>query len=216
MPSEMDDIINEALDQVAVPTIHSEFLRSRGRPAQPALFNELVQEIGDITPEHVEAIARHIETNGVLGVQGIDPKTMRHTHHRLAQLLAGGMDEVRAARLCNYNRMTVSHLKSSPAFQELLAYYSGVVEEEFRDFVRTAADLSMDFLQHLQETLDEDPKKFTPQLALEAIRTLADRSGNAPVSKSISVNVNTDMADRLARARERGRQLGGTDGAPPS
>lgn len=166
----------------------------------------LIYSFGPLDSSHVKIAEDHLASGKELGVKNPDLKSIRHTHHRLAQLLAGGMDETRAARLCNYNPQRVSQLKGDPSFQELLAYYSSIVEEEFTDFIRTAADLSLDFLGLLQQQLDETPEKFTPSVALEAIRTLADRTGHAPVQKSQNVNVNVNLGDRLRLARERATQ----------
>lgn len=203
MPSELDDFMNEVLDTVPVHPAVQMFANSKRRPAIP--IGDLITSYTDITPEHVDAIAKHIESGETLGVRAPSLKAIRHTHHRLAQLLAGGMDETRAGRLCNFDPTRVSVLKADPAFAELLAYYSEQVEDEFVEFVVAAKELSMDFLQHVQQQLDEAPEKFTPQLALEAIRTLADRSGNAPVSKSIAVNINQGMGDKLEAARQRAK-----------
>lgn len=168
--------------------------------------NAVVDAFGPTAPldaEDVAAAREYVETSGVMGVNMPDLKAMRNTHHRLAQLLAAGMDEIKAGRLCGYAHSRVSVLKADPAFAELLAYYSNQVKIEFQDFVTAASELSMDFLEHLQETLSEHPEKFTPNMTLEAIRTLADRSGNAPVAKSINVSVNTDLGNRMAAARAR-------------
>lgn len=156
-----------------------------------------------LTAEDVAVAKAHVESGAVIGVVNPDLKALRNTHHRLAQLLAMGMDEVKAGVLCNYTASRVSILKSDPAFSELLAYYKSEVDAEFADFVTTAKELSLDFLGLLQQQLDETPEKFTPGMALEAIRTLADRSGNAPVARSVNVSVNTNLGERMAAARQR-------------
>lgn len=172
-------------------------------PRIPIRIEELVTEHGDLTAEHAEAAARQVESPKPLGV-GMNPlKAIRHTHHRLAQLLAVGVDETVAAKLCNYGLSRVSILKSDPAFVELLAYYAGNVEDKWGDFVSTAANLSMDMLQELQARLDESPGEFTPSSLMEAIKLLADRSGHAPVQKSLNVNIHAGLGDRIRTARER-------------
>ena len=186
------------------------FASSR-RPRTPAAA--LIQGVRSLTADDVEATARHVESGASLGVKTPNLRAIRHTHHRLAQLLAAGMDEVQAARLCNYGVGRVSILKNDPSFRELLAYYATNVAEEFTDFIRTAADLSMDMLSRLQEQLDEEPEKFTPDVLLRAISTLADRSGNAPTQKNINVNVNTDVAARLRAAESRLRTITPADAA---
>ena len=173
---------------------------------------QLVLETGPLTAEHIAIAQAHVESGAAIGVVNSELKAIRHTHHRLAQCLAGGMDETVAARLCNYSPSRVSILKSDPAFAELLAFYSGKVEEEFTDFVRVASGLGMDTLQELQKRLDEQPETFTNGHLMEMVKLTADRTGHAPVQKSVNVNVNADVGQRLNQARERlamARAIGG-------
>lgn len=163
----------------------------------------LIEAWGELTEDHALAVQAHVESEKVLGVKTPDIKSIRNTHHRLAQLLAVGVDETVAAKLCNYSINRVSVLKSDPAFAELLAYYGKNVEEQWGDFVGTAANLSMDVLQEMQRRLDETPEAFSVNQLNEMLKTLADRSGNAPVQKSQSVNVNIDMGTKLRESRER-------------
>ncbi len=187
-----------------------------GLTAWPANFNgkrpvtvrveNVVESYASLTAEDVRDITDHLESGTTLGVRAPPLSAIRHTHHRLAQLLSMGMDETKAAKLCNYTYGYVSVLKADPAFQELLAYYTKGVDEEFADFVSAASDLSLDMMGRLREVLETSPEKLSPTHLMEAIKLLADRSGHAPVAKSINLNVNADMAQRLNAARSR-RQL---------
>jgi len=174
----------------------------RSRPVRVRV-EDLVIDTGPLTEQHVAIAQQHEDTGGRLG-SGDEShytlKAIRHTHHRLAQYLAGGLDENKAAVLCNYTPQRVSALKQVPAFAELLAYYQRTSEVEWTDFVSAAADLSTDMLHRLQEILDESPEKL-----------LRDYSGNAPVAKSLNVNINQGLGDRLRAARERAQaRLTGT------
>lgn len=195
----MSDVITaDSLDDLQFPT------QWTAKANRRVPLQEMVLDWGPLGPEHLEQLRQY---GGVLmGVHAPSLKSIRHTHHRLAQYLAMGMDETRAARLCNYNQQAVSRLKSDPAFAELLTYYAKGVQEEFADFVSTAADLSLDLMGRLREILEDEPEKLTPAMTLEAIKVLADRSGNAPVTKSQNVNVNLNLGDRLRAAREREAQ----------
>lgn len=161
--------------------------------------------------KHVEAIRTYVETGASLNVRAPEVKNIRLTHHRLAQLLASGMKDNQAALLCGFTPNRVSILRQSPAFQEILAHYATEVDVKFREWAESAADLSSDFLQHLQQQLDESPEKFTPTVTLEAIRTLADRTGNGPQTKNLNVNINTDIAGRMERAKRRLAERNTTD-----
>lgn len=202
--SDLDLTITDEDLELTMPTA---FLRGR-KTAVVGVFGES----GPLDADDVRAAAEHVESGGNLGVVAQDLKAIRNTHHRLAQLLAMGMDETKAAVLCNYSVTRVSILKNDPAFAELLNYYAGQVEVEWADFVSTAKELSVDFLGHLQQQLDESPEKFTPSLTLEAIKTLADRSGNAPVARAVNVSVQTNLGDRMAAAEARMRERQLNDG----
>lgn len=199
-----DHISPPALAQSAVDALLDsmpmDFAR-KGRPTLP--IEELVLSHGPITAEDIQVARAHVASGQPIGVANPTLKAIRNTHHRLAQLLAAGMDETPAGRLCNYSPSRVSVLKTSPAFQELLSYYADKVEQEFVEFAHAAGELSKDFLGELQRRLDETPEAFTPTTLMEAIRTLADRSGNAPVQRSFNVNTNVDLGARLAAARAR-------------
>lgn len=196
------DLTLAAVESMMDTQFPAGFARGR-RSTTPA--DQLITESGDLTQTHVDSAVAHIESGEKLGVVNPPLKALRNTHHRLAQLLAAGMDETRAGRLCNYTGSTVSILKATPAFADLVDYYRRNIEAEFADFVTAAKELSMDMLGKLQEDLDAHPERFTPQVTLEAIKVLADRTGHAPVQKSVVVNVNANAADRLARARARVR-----------
>lgn len=183
-----------------------DFSSSRGKPKLDE--SALVIASGELTDEHLQAVATHQASGDTLGSTASPLKALRHTHHRLAQLLAVGTDETVAAKLCNYSVSRVSILKSDPAFQELLAYYAGGVQDQWADFVATAAGLNMDFLQELQRRLDENPEQFSAASLMDAVKLLADRTGHAPVTKSVSVNVNADVGSKLEAARRRLQQLG--------
>lgn len=190
------------------------YLDGKGRRQVP--LHEVIIECGPLTEEHVAAAQALIESGDPIGVQTPTIKSIRHTHHRLAQLLAGGMDEIQAAALCNYTLSRVSILKSDPAFKELLAWYSSRVDAEFADFITAASGLGLDALQELQLRLDEKPETFTNQALLELVKTTADRSGNAPIARTHNVNVNIGMGDRIRAARLRAEEAQRAQLLPPA
>ena len=198
---EADALLEQA--SAATPSWPARFV-GQSRPS--VRIADVVLEYGPLDASHAIDAADHIDSGAVLGIKQQPISAIRHTHHRLAQLLAGGMDETSAERLCNYSAGRASVLKNDPAFANLLRHYSGVVDDQFTDFVSAASDLSLDMLGRLREVLEDSPEKLSPTHLMEAIKLLADRSGHAPVNKSVNLNVNTDMAQRLNAARSR-RQL---------
>lgn len=183
----------------------SSFLSRTGR--QQVGINDVVTEWGPLTAEHAQLAEAHAASGNVIGVASPNVKALRHTHHRLAQLLAGGMDETVAAKLCNYTVNRVSILKSDPAFAELLAHYASTKDEAFADFVDAAAALNLDMMGKLQQILDEEPERLSPTHIMDAIKLLSDRTGHAPVTKTQNVNVHLNLGDKLRLARERANEM---------
>jgi hypothetical protein len=199
---EADALLEQAVG--ASPSWPAKFAQGGSRPA--VRISDVVLEYGPLDATHAIDAADHIDSGAVLGIKQQPLQSIRHVHHRLAQLLAGGMSTYQAALLCNYTINRVEVLKGDPAFQNLMAHYQGVVQDQFGDFVTAASDLSLDMMSRLREILEDAPEKLSPTHLMEAIKLLADRSGHAPVNKSVNLNVNTDMAQRLNAARSR-RQL---------
>jgi hypothetical protein len=160
----------------------------------------LAESIRSLTPRDLAAPAT--ATPAVQPISSI--KTLRATHHRLAQLLAAGANPIIAGRLCGFSPDKVRfYVDNDPAFQELLLHYANNEEEVWTDFHRLADDLNFDMLARLRELLDEQPDRFSPSVLLEAIKTLSDRTGRAPVNRNLTLNANVDLSDRMAAARAR-------------
>lgn len=130
-------------------------------------------------------------------------ESIRARHHRVAQLLASGLKPITVARLVGYTPGFIHNLQASPAFQELLAHYAAEVHDQFTDFVQSASEFSQEVLDELRTRLQDNPTQFSVNQLLESMKATADRSGNAPVAKSVNLNVNTDLGTKLAEARKR-------------
>lgn len=190
-------------DTVMTRTLPAGFASVRRRVVP---VEELVTDSGPLTDEMLEAAANWLESGENIGYDDarFDLKSIRHRHHRLAQLLITGTSPELAAQLCNYNIGSVYLLQKDPAFIELMSYYSARREEEFDEFNSVAASLSVSMVHRLGELLDTQPEKLSPTILLDAIRTLADRSGHAPVSRNITAQVDArDIGSRLSSAQRR-------------
>lgn len=195
-PSLEDELMDELFTEV--------FPEGLPRP-QPVASSAILSSF-PLEVSHLQILAAHADSGQTLndnggGVQRL--KSIRHTHHKLAQLLAAGMDETRAAYLCNYTPSTVSILKSDPGFAELLAYYGAQKIEEWKDAVGLMADLHIDVLQEIRERLEENPGAFNAEQLTKLHVSLADRSGNGPTS-NVNANVTTVSltAEDLRRAKQ--------------
>lgn len=191
-----DDIDAIEAEMALLP---SSYARGRGHTSS---LETLITDIRPINGQDVEAALAHEASGQRLPAYNI--KRVRLTHHRMAQLLAGGMNAVRVSRCCGIDPQRLSFLLNhDPAFIELVAHYKANVDDEFQDFVTAASELSNDMLDELRHRLETEPEKIGAATLLEGIRTLADRSGNSPVAKNVNININEGLADRMRRGRER-------------
>lgn len=129
-------------------------------------------------------------------------KKLRQRHHELARLLAQGTPEGEAAKATGYTLARVSVMKGDPAFQELMVFYGGVVDEAYRDLHDQLAAVAGDAVDELQERLDTEPESFTIPDLLKVATMGADRTGFGPKTTQ-EVDVRVGIADRMVQARQR-------------
>lgn len=134
---------------------------------------------------------------------GTSIKRLRDSHHRIARLLAEGHRPSEVSRITGYSLSRVYVLNTDPMFKELVSHYQEVAGEEFRDMQERMANLGQDAVQELHFRLEEDPDKMSNEFLADLVKTIADRTGHAPVSKSVSISGGMDLADRLAKADAR-------------
>jgi hypothetical protein len=138
--------------------------------------------------------------------RGIKPpiiKKLRDSHHSLARSLAAGMRPAEASMVTGYSLSRISILQADPTFQELLAFYRENTDAIYTDVHERMSTLSMEALEELRERLHDTPEQLSPMSLLEIVKTLSDRTGHGPSSKSTVLSVNVDLAGRLERARAR-------------
>jgi hypothetical protein len=138
------------------------------------------------------------------GVQSKPIAKLRDSHHALARALSAGMKPGEASLITGYSLSRISVLQGDPSFKELLEFYRGHQDTAYANLHDRMATLSMDALEELRERLDDHPEEFTPGALLEMVKTLADRTGFAPTTKSLNMNVDLNsFADKLQAARKR-------------
>jgi len=82
-------------------------------------------------------------------------KSIRHSHHRLAQLIAEGKPGTEIALATGYSQAYISTLQGDPAFEELIAYYAEQRKEIFVDAQQRLKALGLDATEKLHERLDD-------------------------------------------------------------
>jgi hypothetical protein len=137
------------------------------------------------------------------GVQSKPIAKLRDRHHALARCLAQGMTNAEASAVTGYDPSRISILKADPTFQELVAQYTSIEDGLLADFTDRATNLSLSAMNEIADRLEDAPEEFSIPTLLEIVKTTADRTGHAPISKNVNVNVSAGMGDRLAAARKR-------------
>jgi hypothetical protein len=140
--------------------------------------------------------------------RGVKPqavKRLRDRHHALARCLAQGMSPAEASAVTGYDVSRISILRSDPSFQELMKHYATVRDSAFAEFQDRAATVANMALGIIAEKLEDEDVSLGQ--ALQIAKDLGDRTGNAPVQKTVQTNVNISLGDRLAAARKRVQQL---------
>lgn len=141
------------------------------------------------------------------GITAPGRKAMRERHHALARCLANGMSPAEASAVTGYGLSTISILKADESFQELLAHYGEQKDSAFADFQTRAQAAALTAVDIITERLEDAPEEVSLGQALEVVKTLADRSGHAPIARVQQTNVNVDLGTRLDAARRRLQNL---------
>jgi hypothetical protein len=142
--------------------------------------------------------------------RGVKPTAitqLRERHHALARCLAGGMSNSEASVITGYDPSRISILKSDPLFKALIEDYRTMSAGITADFVERTNILALTAVNRMQEAMEDEANPPSLSQALEVAKYAADRTGNAPTTKTQNVNVNVNLGDRLRAARERANAL---------
>lgn len=128
---------------------------------------------------------------------------IRERHHAVARLLAQGTGPGEVAAITGFSASRISILQADPTFAELVAFYRQNVNAIYADLHGRMATLSLDVADEIHTRLETEPEAISTPLLIDILKTTADRTGFAPVSRSVNMNVNVDLASRLSMARQR-------------
>lgn len=133
-------------------------------------------------------------------------KSIRDSHHRIAQLLAQGEKQVEVARLTGFAAGRIYELRMDPAFQELLEYYRAEQRKTWIDTQERMAMLGNDAIVEMHQRLLDTPEAIKVSDVLEIAKFAMDRTGFGPTSKvqSTHVHVGADTIADLKRAAQEG------------
>lgn len=162
----------------------------RTRPVEAEIVRPLTDE--DLATLSVER-----------GIQPTEIKRLTDRHHALARLLAEGISDVEAAAITGYTPSRISILKDSPLFSELISHYRANKDKVFADLHERMLSAGLTAVAELTDRLEAEPEKIGTPTLIEAIKTLADRTGHGPQTKTTNVNLNVSLAARVAEGRRR-------------
>lgn len=171
--------------------------RTKGRAAKAAT----AVFVRDLTPSDLALLASE------RAVQPPLIKRLRERHHALARCLALGMTDTEALAVTGYDHSRLSILRNDPTFQGLVADYKSLGDARLGDFVDRTVTLSLTAVENLQEMLENEEAPLPASMQLEIAKFAADRTGHAPIQKSVALNANVDLGNKLQAARKRLAQI---------
>jgi hypothetical protein len=156
-----------------------------GRIIASELFVDVVRPL---TPEDVPMLNMPVKSS-LPGTQ-----TIRHSHHKLAQLIVQGIDQETCSLMTGYAPSVVSNLQRDPAFQELIAYYRSERQIVFVDVLERMKVLGLSTLDELQHRLELEPEKFSKRELLEMAKLLLiepqnKSAGGGQAPSALTLNV---------------------------
>jgi len=155
--------------------------RGGRKPAKPVSMT-MTREM---TSEDIMALA---EGSTPAAPQQTTILSIRHSHHQLARLIAGGETLGEISLITGYSPSYVSKLKSDPTFQELVKHYEGRTADIFVDVQERAKQLGLSAIDELHRRLEENPESWKIRELLELTESMLGKSSPvAPTSAGASV-----------------------------
>lgn len=129
-------------------------------------------------------------------------KKLGYKHHALARTLASGQSERVAGMICGFAPSTVSILKGSPAFRDLMKFYATEDGKGF-DAVRSQMlGVGQQLIEEIERRVTEDPESIHIKDLRETATLLLDRAGYGPAqSHEHEVHIHAGLADALKASR---------------
>ena len=163
------------------------------QPPRQAKAPPVIAVVRALTPDDVPAIRNAMPgppTGGGL-------KSLRHSHHQLARLIAQGAELAHISLVTGYAPGYVSSIQRDPTFAGLVQYYAIEREEVFIDTLARMKSLGITVLEELQSRLAEAPEKWSIRELQEFAKLLliepgrqAPVQGQGPAGSGVAVTVN--------------------------
>lgn len=124
-------------------------------------------------------------------------KSIRASHHKLAQLIAEGKAGTEISLVTGYSQSYVSTLQGDPAFEELVVYYSAQREEIFIDAQERLRVLGLDATEKLHEHLHDPSKVWSHRELMEVIKLALPVETGAKALPGAQLSLNAEAGGGL-------------------
>lgn len=104
-----------------------------------------------------------------VAAQAVTVKSLRHSHHRLAELIVAGKESGEIALVTGYSIPYISNIQNDPAFRELVAYYGAQKESVFVDAMERLRVLGIDGIERLHDKLNDPAQPWSPRELMELV-----------------------------------------------
>jgi len=152
--AELGEPEDEELDAATFAGTSALLVNPRGKGPTSIEF-EIIREL---TPEDLPFVNAPRGSGGPTVGEMVK---IRSWHHQIAQLVANGRKTADIALITGYTSSYLCTLFNNPAFQALVAHYSGVEELRFVDEMARLKALGIQAVEVLQERLTEREDDFT-------------------------------------------------------
>lgn len=136
-------------------------------------------------------------------------QVLRDSHHMAARLFAMGLRPGQVSEETGYSHNHISILARDPAFEELVAHYRGVVDDQFAEsrdeyFSTVSANRRIAARLINDKLSTAEPEDVSLRELVLIHSDAADRTGYP--KRNVTTNVNLDFAALLDKAVERSSQ----------
>lgn len=124
------------------------------------------------------------------------PKSLRHSHHRLAEMIAKGLANEEIALATGYSPSYISGIKRDPAFADLIAFYEAQKQTIFVDALERLRVLGLDATEKLQEKLDDPAVDWTKRELMELVEMTVGRANSgkfAPAAPGAGASLSLEV-----------------------
>lgn len=133
-------------------------------------------------------------------------KSLRHSHHRLAELIAQGKPSAEIGLVTGYSQSYITNIQGDPAFAELVAYYEGQKASIFVDAVERLRLLGLDATEKLHGKLNDETEFWSKRELMELIElalapSLPARPGQGGFGPGAAPGTNLSLEVKFVGAR---------------